>query len=59
MEGAARHRALRDRLVRALRAEDPQRWTYAAIARAVGISPELVAKIVVPRRNLTTDRSTR
>ena len=50
MEGAARHRRLRDSLIRKLREDDPQRWTYGAIAKAVGITPELVAKILVPRR---------
>ena len=43
---ADRHRAQRDRLVRQLRAEDPATWSYAALARAVGCSPELIAFIV-------------
>lgn len=43
---AAQHRAVRNRLVCALRAEDPQQWTYRALARAVGISEELVAAII-------------
>lgn len=46
---AARHRERRNRLVGALRAEDPTRWTYAALAKAVGITPELVAAIVKGR----------
>lgn len=46
---AARHRRHRNQLVRALRAEDPARWTYAALAKAVGITPELVAAIVKGR----------
>lgn len=43
---AGDHRAQRDRLVRALRAEDPARWTYPALAKAVGCSPELIFYIV-------------
>lgn len=43
---AARHRAQRDELIRRLRAEDPGRWSYGALARAVGCSPELIAHIV-------------
>ncbi len=43
----------RDRIVRQLRAEDPKRWTYPAIAEILGCSPELVAAIVKqPRRPL-------
>ncbi len=47
---ATRHRAERDRLVLQLRAEDPERWSYAALADALGCSRELVALIV--RRGL-------
>jgi hypothetical protein len=43
---AARERQQRDRLVRALRADDPKQWTYPALAAAVGCSPELIAYIV-------------
>lgn len=43
---AGLHRAQRDRLVRQLRAEDPGRWSYLALAKAVGCSPELIAHIV-------------
>lgn len=46
---AEQHRGQRNRLVRQLRGEDPERWTYAALARAVGCSPELVAAIVQGR----------
>jgi hypothetical protein len=46
---AAQHRAQRDRLVRQLRAEDPARWSYTALATAVGCSPELIAAIVKGR----------
>jgi hypothetical protein len=45
-ERAAQHREQRDRLVRLLRRDDPERWTYPALARAVGCSPELIAHIV-------------
>lgn len=45
-EVAARYRQERDRLVLQLRAEDPARWSYSAIADALGCSPELVALVV-------------
>ena len=32
--------------MRQLRSDDPQRWTYPALAAAVGCSPELIAHIV-------------
>lgn len=43
---AAHYRAERDRLIHQLRAEDPQRWSYGAIAAATGCSRELVALIL-------------
>lgn len=43
---ADQHREQRDNLVRQLRREDPDRWSYPALARAVGCSPELIAHIV-------------
>lgn len=46
---AAEHRAQRNALIRRLREEDARRWTYAALAAAVNISPELVAAIVQRR----------
>ena len=46
---ADQHREQRNRLIRQLRAEDPEVWTYPAIAAAVGISPELAAAIVKGR----------
>lgn len=49
LELSGRHRFLRDRLVRQLRTEDPKRWTYPALAKAVGCSPELIAAIVKGR----------
>jgi len=45
-EQATRHRQQRDTLVRQLRADDPGRWSYAALAKAVGCSPELIAHIM-------------
>lgn len=49
LEKAERHRLQRNHLVRELRASDPQRWTYPALAKAVGCSAELVAAIVKGR----------
>jgi hypothetical protein len=51
-ESARRHRQQRDALVRRLRAEDPQRWSYGALAGAVGCSPELIRVILTgdPRK---------
>ena len=46
---AARHREQRNHLIRLLRAEDPVLWTYPALAKAVGITPELAAAIVKGR----------
>lgn len=46
---AKRHREQRNQLVRALRESDPESWTYAALARAVGCGPELIAAIVKGR----------
>lgn len=43
---ADQHRQQRDDLIRRLRAEDPARWTYGQLAKAVGCSPELIAHIV-------------
>ena len=43
---AARHRDARDHVVRRLRAEEPQVWTYAALARAVGCEPQLIRWIL-------------
>ena len=50
LDEAARHREQRDALVRQLRRDDPQRWSYSALARAVGCSPELIAHIVKSER---------
>ena len=47
---AARHRAERDRLVRTLREEDPDRWSYGALAEAIGCSRELVALVLKRKR---------
>jgi len=46
---AKQHQEQRNRLVRELRQSDPDVWTYTALARAVGCSPELIAAIVKGR----------
>lgn len=43
---AAQSRAKRDRLVRQLRAEDPQRWSLGALAKTVGCSRALIQRIL-------------
>jgi hypothetical protein len=48
-KSARQHRDQRDRLVKQLRAEDSERWTYPALAAAVGCSRELIAAIVKDR----------
>lgn len=45
VELARRDRRQRDRLVREMREEDPVTWTYEALSKAVGCSPELIAFI--------------
>ncbi|HEU0242026.1 MAG TPA: hypothetical protein VFR11_22620 [Micromonosporaceae bacterium] len=46
---AERHRQQRDALVRRARREDPGRWSYNALAAAVGCSKELIAAIIKGR----------
>ena len=46
---AADLRAERDRLIRQLRAEDEKRWSYGALAKAIGCSRELIAQVVKRR----------
>jgi hypothetical protein len=46
VDEAGAHRYRRNVLVRELRAEDPKRWTYPALAAAVGIGEELARAIV-------------
>jgi ribosome-binding protein aMBF1 (putative translation factor) len=46
---AERHRQQRDALVRRAREEDPGRWSYSALAAALGCSKELIAAIVKRR----------
>lgn len=46
---ADRHREIRNRLVRQLRASDERVWTYEEIARQVGITAELARAIVKGR----------
>jgi hypothetical protein len=48
-ELANRYQDQRDRLIVQLRSEDPARWSYSALAKAVGVSPELIAAIVKGR----------
>ncbi|MEW5810240.1 MAG: hypothetical protein AB1925_12380 [Actinomycetota bacterium] len=43
---ADQHRAQRDDLVRQLWATERDQWTHAKLAKAVGCSPELIAKIL-------------
>ena len=45
---AARHLAQRDALVRMLYAEGT--WSYSKLAKALGLTPELIAKIIKPQR---------
>ena len=47
---AARYRAERDRLLRTLREEDPDRWSYGALAAAIGSSRELIALVLKRNR---------
>lgn len=47
---AARYRAERDEIIDRLRAAEPERWSYTALARALGCSRELIAQIVRRRR---------
>ena len=56
-ELANRHQDQRDRLISQLRQEDPARWSYAALAKAVGVSPELIAAIIKGRRRRTPERT--
>ena len=49
-EDAARHRAARDEVVRRLRDEDPKRWTYRALATAVGCDVQLIRWILTGDR---------
>ncbi|HEY9415178.1 MAG TPA: hypothetical protein VIQ30_10495 [Pseudonocardia sp.] len=46
---AKQHQEQRNQLVRKLREEDPKRWSYKALAAAVGCSPELIAAIIQGR----------
>lgn len=43
---ASRYRQQRDELIRSVRAEDPKKWKYATLAKAIGCSPELIAYIM-------------
>jgi ribosome-binding protein aMBF1 (putative translation factor) len=46
---AERHRHQRDALIRRAREEDPERWSYSALAAAIGCSKELIAAIIKGR----------
>lgn len=46
MRATEQHRNQRDQLIRELRAADPKRWSYPALARIVGCSESLIAVIV-------------
>jgi len=43
---ADQHRRQRDSLVRRLRAENPERWSYNQLAGAVGCSKTLIRQIL-------------
>ncbi len=43
---AAELRAQRDQLILRLRSEDERRWSYGALAKAIGCSRELIAQVV-------------
>ena len=47
---AAHYRAERDEIINRLRQAEPERWSYTALARALGCSRELIAQIVRRRR---------
>ncbi|MGH3922124.1 MAG: hypothetical protein ACRDTT_04505 [Pseudonocardiaceae bacterium] len=46
---AARHRDARNRVIRALRADDPVYWTYPRLAAAVRCTESTIAAIVKGR----------
>jgi ribosome-binding protein aMBF1 (putative translation factor) len=46
---AERHRQQRDASIRRAREEDPERWSYSALAAAIGCSKELIAAIIKHR----------
>ena len=47
---ADRHREQRDALIRRARETEPGRWSYSALAAAVGCSKELIAAIIKNRK---------
>lgn len=51
LQHADQHRAQRDKLIRELWEANRANWTYAKLAKAVGCSPELIAKIITGRTN--------
>lgn len=50
---AAELRTQRDDLIRRLRAEDETRWSYGALATAIGCSRELIAQVIKRRGHAT------
>jgi hypothetical protein len=46
---AERHRQQRDALIRQIRKDDPDAWSYGGLAAAIGCSKELIAAIVKGR----------
>jgi hypothetical protein len=46
---AERHRQQRDALIRQVRKNDSETWSYSALAAAVGCSKELIAAIIKGR----------
>jgi ribosome-binding protein aMBF1 (putative translation factor) len=43
---AERHRQQRDALIRRAREDNPDRWSYSALAAAIGCSKELIAAVI-------------
>lgn len=50
---AARHRLMRDRIIRELHEEDPGTYSYGQLAKLLGVSKELVAYICHGRQKKT------
>jgi ribosome-binding protein aMBF1 (putative translation factor) len=46
---AERHRQQRDALIRRAREDNPDRWSYSALAAAIGCSKELIAAVIKHR----------
>lgn len=48
---AGAHREQRDEMIRQLRAENPGKWPYPKLAKAIGCSPQLIAYIIQGKRD--------